>query len=63
MDYANVKTKIHRAELMSALRSLTVDNEDFDHRKWAIWDAEVFETAARMIRKGYSNEKVPGSRG
>jgi hypothetical protein len=59
MDYASVKTKIHRAELVSALRSLTVDNEDFDHRKWAIRDAEMFETAARMIREGYGNERAP----
>lgn len=56
-DYVTVRTNINRHELMSALREMTLNCEDFSHRKWAIWDAETFENVARMIRIGYAENK------
>jgi hypothetical protein len=53
-DTVTVTAEIHRLELMKALRDLTVNTEDFDFRQWSIWDAEVLERIARMIRDGYN---------
>lgn len=58
---ALVHTTIRRAELMIALRSMTVNQENFDHRGWAIWDAEIFERIAKMIREGYAEDFEPTS--
>jgi hypothetical protein len=51
-----VSVVIDQGRLMSALRYMTVNNPEFRHRAWSAWDAEVLESAARMIRSGYSAE-------
>lgn len=55
-ETAYVKSRITREELMAALRKMTVDNERFGHRCWAIRDAETFVIIARMICEGYAND-------
>jgi hypothetical protein len=54
---AEVTLVINNDSLMTALRSMTINNGDFRHQSWSIWDAECMEAAARMIRRGYAEER------
>jgi hypothetical protein len=50
----SVSAVMSKSQVMSAFRELTVNSEEFDHRIWSVWDAEILERVARMIRDGYS---------
>lgn len=52
----NTNVAIGRRELLSALRQMTLDNIDFDHRQWSLADALDLERAGALIRKGYRTE-------
>jgi hypothetical protein len=49
----HVDVAITKSQVMMALRELTINDEHFLHEQWSIWDAEVMERAAKMIRDGY----------
>jgi hypothetical protein len=53
--YAGVR--IDKNEVMACLRNMTIHDEAFDHRPWSLWDAEVLEQAAQLIREGYARER------
>ena len=48
---ASVLTTIGNCEIISALRSLTIDREEFDPGPWSIHDAETLERIASAIRR------------
>ncbi len=50
----SVNVTITKNAAMEALYSLGVGREDFDHRQWSIWDAEILERVAKKIREGYA---------
>lgn len=58
MPRVSITTEASKHTVMRALRDLTVNADDFDHRPWSIWDAEQLEAAARMIRRGYAETGI-----
>jgi hypothetical protein len=57
MKEADVWVRIDKNQVMACLRTMTINDEDFDHRPWSLWDAEVLEQAAKLIREGYASER------
>lgn len=49
--------RIDKESVMACLRHMTIHDEEFDHRPWSLWDAEVLEQAAKLIRDGYESER------
>jgi hypothetical protein len=52
-----INVAITRDRVMRAVRAMTVDDEWFDPDPWSIWDAEVFEAAAVLIRREIAMKK------
>ena len=50
MKVITVEAAITRNEIIEALRSITIDDEDFNEDEWCLRDAEFFEKIAKMIR-------------
>jgi hypothetical protein len=53
----HVDVPIAKDQVMQAVRAMTVDDEWFDPDPWSIWDAEVFEAAAVLIRREIAMKK------
>ncbi len=51
MNSANITIAINKNQLMISLRSMTIDDDDFNPAQWSLWDAEVMEMAAALIRR------------
>jgi len=46
---------------VNLIEEMVVDNEEFDHRKWSLRDADnILEKAARNIREGYERAHRAG---
>lgn len=56
MKKAHVNVAITKDALMEALVAMTVNDEQFDPRDWSIWNAEVLERAAALIRRTIADE-------
>lgn len=62
MKSAEVQAAIHKEELMKALREMTINDPDFNGGAWSIWEAEVLESAARLIRSWYRERDSEAAR-
>lgn len=51
MKSTEITVTVGKEQLMQSIRSLTIHDENFNPGPWSIWDAEVLEQAAALIRR------------
>jgi hypothetical protein len=51
MRKVDVNVTLGKEELMRAVREMTINLDSFNSDYWSLWDVEVFEAAACLIRR------------